>query len=97
MPQAETVAIPKRLPLVITPQNRDTSSLKDSKLVNVYVEKSDAGDFWLFKRPGLARDSQPAAAAAARTPAAIPAVGTCFFFFAATFFVAIPRVYILLD
>jgi hypothetical protein len=54
MPQAPTVALPKRLPLVIEPENRDESSEKDAKLVNAYVEASPGGDeYWIFKRPGL--------------------------------------------
>lgn len=54
MPQAQTVEAPKRLPLVIQPENRDESTLKDAKLLNGYVEKSEqAQEFWIFKRPGL--------------------------------------------
>ena len=54
MTQAATVALPKRLPLVIEPENRDESSLKDAKLVNGYVERSPSTDeYWIFKRPGL--------------------------------------------
>ena len=54
MPQAPTVALPKRLPLIIEPENRDESSLKDAKLLNAYVEKSPStDDYWIFKRPGL--------------------------------------------
>ena len=54
MPQAPTVALPKRLPLVVQPENRDESTAKDAKLINAYVEKNAAGDeMWIFKRPGL--------------------------------------------
>ena len=54
MSQAETVALPKRLPLVPQPENRDESTDKDAKLVNAYVEKGkQEGEFWVFKRPGL--------------------------------------------
>ena len=54
--QAESVAIPKRLPLVIQPDNRDESTDKDAKLVNAYVEKSElTGEYTIFKRPGLAQ------------------------------------------
>jgi len=54
MPQSPTVALPKRLPLVIEPENRDESSLKDAKLLNAYVEKSpNTDETWIFKRPGL--------------------------------------------
>ena len=53
MPQAETVEIPKRLPLVIVPSNRDETTAKDAKLVNCYCEKTETGEYWLYKRPGL--------------------------------------------
>lgn len=52
--QAETVAFPKRLPLIAQPSNRDESTLKDAKLLNGYVEKDEAtGEFHIYKRPGL--------------------------------------------
>ena len=55
MTQAATVALPKRLPLILEPENRDESSLKDSKLVNGYVERNNTTDeYWIYKRPGLA-------------------------------------------
>jgi hypothetical protein len=58
MAQAPTVADPKRLPLVIEPENRDESTNKDAKLINGYVEKNDkTGEFWVFKRPGLLQDA----------------------------------------
>lgn len=54
MAQAETVAIPKRLPLVVEPENRDETTGKDSKLINGYVEKNNnTGEYWVYKRPGL--------------------------------------------
>lgn len=65
MPQAATVELPKRLPLVIAPGNRDTTSAKDSKLVNCYVEKQDDGETWLYRRAGTLRSSQPTGGAAA--------------------------------
>jgi hypothetical protein len=53
MAQAETVAIPKRLPLVLEAANRDHTPFKDARLVNGYVEKNDKTDeHWIFKRPG---------------------------------------------
>lgn len=56
MPQAETVAVPKRLPLIIQPENRDESTLKDAKLINGYVERSESQqETWVYKRPGLAQ------------------------------------------
>lgn len=51
MSQVDT---PKRLPLVITPGNRDSSTLKDSRLVNCYVEKQEDGSYWIYRRQGLA-------------------------------------------
>ena len=54
MPQAETVAIPKRLPLVIQPENRGESTLKDARLINGYVEKTEqTEEYHLYKRPGM--------------------------------------------
>lgn len=54
MGQAETVAIPKRMPLVVEPENRGETTDKDSKLINGYVEKGRGeGEYWVYKRPGL--------------------------------------------
>tara|TARA_R110000868_G_scaffold149339_2_gene371775 strand:- start:1462 stop:2889 length:1428 start_codon:yes stop_codon:yes gene_type:complete len=54
MPQADTVAIPKRFPLVVSPENRDNSVNKDARLVNAYQEKdAQTGETWIYKRPGL--------------------------------------------
>jgi len=51
MAQAETVAVPKRLPLVIQPVNRSESTLKDARLVHAYVEREEkSGEYWVFKR-----------------------------------------------
>ena len=65
MPQAQTVDLPKRLPLVIEPENRDSSVAKDARLVNCYSEKTPEGDYWIFKRPGTATSSRPYGGAAA--------------------------------
>lgn len=52
--QAQTVALPKRLPLVIEPSNRTDATNKDAKLLNAYMERNDkTGEIWIFKRPGL--------------------------------------------
>jgi len=52
--QAPTVTQPPRLPLVLTPENRDHSPDKDSRLVNGYMEKGLKQDeYYLYKRPGL--------------------------------------------
>jgi hypothetical protein len=54
MAQAPTVDLPKRLPLVLQPQNRDDTTLKDAKLVNGYMEKgTEQGEYFLIKRAGL--------------------------------------------
>lgn len=65
MPQAQTVAIPKRWPLALSPDNRGTSTTKDAKLINAFLERDAlTGDYWLFKRPGLLTYSQPSGGAA---------------------------------
>lgn len=56
--------LPKRLPLVITPENRDDSTSKDARLVNGYMEKKQDGVYELYSRPGMALDSQPSGGAA---------------------------------
>lgn len=54
MAQAQSVAVPQRLPLVVEPANRDESSLKDAKLLNGYVEFNDKEkEYWIYKRPGM--------------------------------------------
>ncbi len=56
MAQAETVVIPKRLPLVIEPENRAENTLTDAKLVNAYMEfNAKTQETHIFKRPGLAQ------------------------------------------
>lgn len=60
MAQAESVAVPKRLPLTPQPENREESTLKDAKLVNGYLEKGlQEGEFWLYKRPGMLEVGTP--------------------------------------
>jgi hypothetical protein len=54
MPQAQSVVLPQRLPLVVEPANRDETSLKDAKLLNGYVEFNDKEkEYWVYKRPGM--------------------------------------------
>lgn len=54
--------VTKRFPLVLPADNRDSSTTKDAKLVNCYIERNEAtGDFSLFKRPGLRKQSTVAA------------------------------------
>lgn len=61
MPQAPSVEIPKRLPLVIRPENRGQNTSFDSKLVNAFVEKSDEGEYFIYERPGMDEESRPPA------------------------------------
>lgn len=56
MPQAESVALPKRLPLVVQPDNRGETTDQDARLVNAYMEKDKStGEYHLYKRPGLSQ------------------------------------------
>lgn len=52
MPQAETVAVPRRFPLIIQPENRGLLADKDARLVNAFTEKVGE-DHFINKRPGL--------------------------------------------
>ena len=65
MAQAQTVAIPKRIQLVIDPENRGDTPDKDSRLINCYVETKKGpaeNQHWIYERPGLEVDSRPPAA-----------------------------------
>ena len=58
---------PKRLPLVIEPGNRDETSVRDSKLINGYLEvNEESKEVHLYNRPGLTWAYTPAASAAGR-------------------------------
>lgn len=57
--------LPKRLPLVAEPENRDETTNKDAQLINCYVEKSKQGGWYLYERPGILRSTQPSGGAAA--------------------------------
>lgn len=62
MAQASSVAIPKRLPLVIEPSNREESVNFDARLVNAYMESKQTPDgpmTWIYQRAGLLLQSQP--------------------------------------
>lgn len=63
MPQLQSVALPPRLPLVVTIQNRNRTTSKDAKLVNCYTETDPrTQEIWVFNRPGLeTRFAGPAA------------------------------------
>lgn len=63
MPQSATVAQPPRVPLILEPENRDSSNLKDAKLVNGYMERdADTKEYHLYKRPGVVVSSEKSAA-----------------------------------
>ncbi len=62
MPQAESVSLPKRLPLVIMPENRAESTSYDSKLVNCFMEKEKDNEIQIYQRPGFLEHSRPPAA-----------------------------------
>lgn len=66
-PQAQSVAIPKRLPLVIEPDNRAESVSFDARLVNCFMEKDENKETWIYERPGLDQlQRSPAADATGR-------------------------------
>jgi len=54
---------PIRFPLLLDPQNRDETTLKDAKLVNGYVEAKGQERSWVYKRPGLVVSAAIAAGA----------------------------------
>jgi len=57
--QAETVALPKRLPLIVDPENRDQTTEKDARLVNAYIETKGESSIYIYQRPGLGGATQP--------------------------------------
>lgn len=61
--QAQTVALPKRLPLVIDPSNREESPRYDARLVNCYME-TKGEETWIYPRPGVDEFQQPSGGAA---------------------------------
>jgi hypothetical protein len=65
MPQARSAMLPQRIPLIISPENRNTSTAKDSKLVNCYVEIDHDRQFNLFRRPGMKQWGVPPGTTAA--------------------------------
>ena len=52
-PQMESMILPPRLPLVVVTGNRNRNFDKDARLINCFLETDDAGELWVFKRPGL--------------------------------------------
>src|SRR5574340_49440 len=65
MPQMQTMMVPTRVPLVISPENRDTSTAKDAKLINCYVEIDQERNAHLFRRPGMLQWGIPPGVSAA--------------------------------
>lgn len=64
MPQAPTVELPKRLPLIIGPENRGDTTSYDAKLVNAYMETrqgAEGPEHWIYERPGQLLSSRPPA------------------------------------
>src|SRR5262245_33763747 len=61
---SDGVGIPKRLPLITQPSNRDDDTDKDAKLVNGYAERTPDGEFEVYKRAGLLEDATLTEAAA---------------------------------
>lgn len=61
MPQFDSMVLPARLPLVLTASNRNSSTAKDAKLVNCFIETDASGETYIYKRPGIAEASEVAA------------------------------------
>lgn len=62
--QQQQPELPKRLPLVIEPENRGTSTSFDARLVNCYMETKktkESYEHWIYERPGLGQHSRPPA------------------------------------
>lgn len=64
MPQQQSMSVPTRVPLVVSPENRDTSTNKDAKLINCYVEVDQDRNTHLFRRPGMLQWGVPPGAGA---------------------------------
>jgi hypothetical protein len=47
------VPLPKRIPLAFAPENRDTTTSKDARLVNCYLEQISESEYHVVKRPGI--------------------------------------------
>lgn len=58
-----SVDLPKRLPLVIEPENRGNVTSFDARLVNAYMETKRMGkesvEYWIYPRPGMDEQSRP--------------------------------------
>lgn len=65
--QTQSMELPKRLPLVIEPENRGSSTAYDARLVNCYMETKREGqqtEYWIYERFGMTSSSQPSGGAA---------------------------------
>ncbi len=51
--QNDSMVLPPRLPLVVLPSNRDSSTSKDARLVNCYIETDAQGQVNIYRRPGM--------------------------------------------
>ena len=51
--QFDSMTVPPRLPLVVATSNRNSSTAKDAKIVNGYIETDDNGEVYIYKRPGM--------------------------------------------
>lgn len=65
MPQIQSMTVPTRVPLVVSPENRSDTTNTDAKLVNCYVEVDGDRNTHLFRRPGMRQWGIPALTAAA--------------------------------
>ncbi len=65
MSQHASMSVPTRLPLAVSPENRNTSTAKDAKLVNCYVEVDKDRNINLFRRAGMLQWGIPPAVSAA--------------------------------
>lgn len=57
--QYPTMQVPQRLPLVVAPANRNSTTAKDARLVNCYIELDDSGELFIYNRPGISENSRP--------------------------------------
>lgn len=64
MPQLQSMSLPIRVPLIVGPENRNTSTNKDAKLINAYVEIDHGKNINLFRRPGMLQWGVPPAISA---------------------------------
>lgn len=56
----------KRLPLAVSPSNRDDTTSRDAKLINGYIEQVSENEVWVYKRPGFSTFSTATAVSVGR-------------------------------